>query len=210
MFGDVFRSLRISRRFTQSDLADQFGVGKSTISMWERNQRIPPFEMLERIADFFNVDMDYLRGRERVSGQLIDPLLAGFSLPPKTVKKPRLGRISCGKPIDSEENFDGYDDVPDSIQCDFTLICEGDSMIGARIHDGDVVYIRQQPTVESGQIAAVLVDGEGKLLKRVYHDGDRLTLSAENPAYPPLIFVREEINRVMIIGKAVGFTSVIK
>lgn len=210
MFGDVFRSLRISRRFTQSDLADQFGVGKSTISMWEHNQRIPTFEMLERIADFFNVDMDYLRGKERVSGQLIDPLLSGFSLPPNTVKKPRLGRISCGSPIDSAENFDGYDDVPDHIQCDFTLICEGDSMIGARIHDGDVVYIRQQQAVDNGQIAAVLVDGEGKLLKRVYKDGDRLTLAAENPAYPPLIFVREEMEKVMIIGKAVGFTSLIR
>lgn len=134
----------------------------------------------------------------------------GFFPPPSTVKVPRLGRISCGVPIDSEENFDGYDDVPDLIRCDFTLVCDGDSMIGARIHDGDLVYIRQQPDVENGQIAAVLVDGDGKLLKRVYRDGDRLTLAAENPAYPPLIFVREEINRVMIIGKAVGFTSVIR
>lgn len=211
MFGDVLKALRISRRFTQSDLADRLGLAKSTVSMYENNQRIPPFEMMEKIADLFNVDMNYLYEKESVSGRLIDPLLsAGFLPPPSTVKVPRLGRISCGVPIDSEENFDGYDDVPDMIHCDFTLVCEGDSMIGARIHDGDLVYIRQQPAVENGQIAAVLVDGDGKLLKRVYRDGDRLTLAAENPAYPPLIFVREEINRVMIIGKAVGFTSVIK
>lgn len=134
----------------------------------------------------------------------------GFLPPPTTTKKPRLGRISCGKPIDSEENFDGYDDVPDNIQCDFTLICEGDSMIGARIQDGDVVYIRQQPDVESGQIAAVLIDGTEKLLKRVLLKPNRIILQAENRAYEPLIFDGEEMNRVSIIGRAVGFTSVIR
>lgn len=211
MFSDVFRALRISRHLTQNDLAKQLGIAKSTISMYEQGQRTPPFEMMEKIADFFNVDMDFLRGKERLSGLLINPLnVPGILPPPATVKKPRLGRISCGIPIDSEENFDGYDDVPDLIRCDFTLVCEGDSMIGARIHDGDLVYIRQQADVENGEIAAVLVQDDGKLLKRVYRDGDRLTLAAENPAYPPLIFVRDEINKVMIIGKAVGFTSLIR
>ena len=211
LFADVFKSLRLSRRLTQDELANQLGVTKSTVSMYENGQRTPPFETMEKIADFFNVDMDYLRGKSRLSGTLFDPLsVSGIFPPPTTSKKPRLGRISCGIPIDSAENFDGFDDVPDTIQCDFTLICEGDSMIGARIQDGDVVYIRQQPDVESGQIAAVLIDGTEKLLKRVLLKPNRIILQAENRAYEPLIFDGEEMNRVSIIGRAVGFTSVIR
>ena len=134
----------------------------------------------------------------------------GFAPLPKTNKVPRLGVISCGDPINSEENFDGYDDVPEHIVCDFTLKCEGDSMIGARINEGDLVYIRQQSTIENGQIAAVLIDGTEKLLKRVYISDDSIILQAENPAYPPRVFSKEDMNRVSIIGRAVGFTSVIK
>ena len=134
----------------------------------------------------------------------------GFMPLPQIKKVPRLGVISCGDPINSEENFDGYDDVPEHIVCDFTLKCEGDSMIGARINDGDLVYIRQQSTVENGQIAAVLIDGTEKLLKRVYINDDSIILQAENPAYPPKVFSKEDMNRVSIIGKAVGFTSVLR
>lgn len=134
----------------------------------------------------------------------------GFLPLPHTVKRPRLGAISCGDPIMSEENFDGYDDVPEHTNCDFTLVCEGDSMIGARICDGDIVYIKQQPTVENGQIAAILIDGTEKLLKRVYITDDSIVLQAENPAYPPRTFFKEDMNRVSIIGRAVGFYSNIK
>ena len=211
--GHNIKKRRLEKRLTLEDLARTVGTSKQTIQRYESGVigNIPS-DKIEAIAEALDVSPAYLMGWEEAKEEPPSTRFRdlGFLPPPTTVRKPRLGRISCGKPIDSEENFDGYDDVPDHIQCDFTLICEGDSMIGARIHDGDVVYIRQQPTVESGQIAAVLVDGEGKLLKRVYHDGDRLTLAAENPAYPPLIFVREEINSVMIIGKAVGFTSLIR
>ena len=134
----------------------------------------------------------------------------GFQPVPKMVKRPRLGVISCGDPIMSEENFDGYDDVPEHINCDFTLTCEGDSMIGARICDGDTVYIKQQPTVENGQIAAVLIEGSEKLLKRVYITEASIILQAENPAYPPRSFFKEDMNRVSIIGRAVGFYSNVK
>lgn len=204
------KNLRLDMGISMRQAASDIGIPYTTYVNYEKGVREPNSEMLVILANYFSVSIDYLLGR---SDTKIDKSFAeehGLMPPPHTVKVPRLGRISCGVPIDSEENFDGYDDVPDMIRCDFTLVCEGDSMIGARIHDGDLVYIRQQPDVENGQIAAVLVDGDGKLLKRVYRDGDRLTLAAENPAYPPLIFVREEINRVMIIGKAVGFTSVIR
>ena len=82
-------------------------------------------------------------------------------------------------------------------------------MIGARIHDGDIVYIRQQPDVENGEIAAVMIEDEATL-KRVYKKGSSVILQPENPAYEPLVFVREEINQIRVLGKAVCFLSSVK
>ena len=119
---------------------------------------------------------------------------------------PILGTIACGAPILAQEHIESYTELPGGIHADFALVCKGDSMVGARIFDGDVVYIRQQETVENGEIAAVLVDGEATL-KRVRHFGDRISLEPENPMYRPLIFWGEEMNQVQILGKAVAFTA---
>ncbi len=205
MFPGRLRELRKSRNMTQPQLAQLLGIAKSTISMYENGRREPDLETLEAIADIFNVDLNSLVSRKERS---VVP--NGFQPVPSTTKRPRLGVISCGDPIDTPENFDGYDDVPDMFDCDFTLVCEGDSMIGARICAGDIVYIKQQPTIENGQIAAVLIDGEEKLLKRVYITEESIILQAENPAYPPRSYHKEDMNRVSIIGKVVGFTSMVK
>lgn len=210
------KALREEKGISMRKVASDIGIPYTTFVNYEKGVREPNSDMLIILANYFSVSIDYLIGRtdtkERMNHKLDDSpfTIAGFNPPLSTVKKPRLGRISCGVPIDSAENFDGYDDVPDTIQCDFTLICEGDSMIGARIQDGDIVYIRQQPDVESGQIAAVLIDGTEKLLKRVLLKPNRIILQAENRAYEPLIFDGEDMNRVSIIGRAVGFTSMIR
>lgn len=130
--------------------------------------------------------------------------------PPQLVPKPRLGAIACGTPILAEENHETTDFVPADIKCDFTLECKGDSMIDARILDGDIVYIRSQPTVENGEIAAVLVNSNEATLKRVFFYANKVMLQPANPNYEPLVFVNEEINQIKIIGKAVGFTSKLK
>ena len=205
MFPGRLRELRKSRNMTQPQLAQLLGIAKSTVSMYENGRREPDLETLEAIADIFNVDLNSLASKKERS-----VIPNGFYPVPSTSKRPRLGVISCGNPIDTPENFDGYDDVPDMFDCDFTLVCEGDSMIGARICDGDIVYIKQQPTIENGQIAAVLIDGEEKLLKRVYITEESIILQAENPTYPPRSYHKEDMNRVSIIGKVVGFTSLVK
>ena len=217
---------RSQHNLSQRQFAERCGISNGTISNIEKGQnpatkkkiKTDP-ETLKKIATGMSISIHELLQRvddmiltldanpAALSSEKLHSL--GFGSIPHTVKKPRLGRISCGEPIDSFQNYDGEDDVPEDIQCDFTLICEGDSMIGARIQDGDVVYIRQQPTVESGQIAAVLIDGEEKLLKRVLFKPNRIILQAENHAYEPLIFDGEEMNRVSIIGRAVGFTSIL-
>lgn len=206
--GERIKQRRLAIGMSADELGDQIGKSRATIYRYESGdiEKVPT-TIIEKMAKALHTPVDYLMGWDTESAILSGH---GFLPPPTTIKKPRLGRISCGVPIDSAENFDGYDDVPDSIQCDFTLICEGDSMIGARIQDGDIVYIRQQPDVESGQIAAVLIDGTEKLLKRVLLKPNRIILQAENRAYEPLIFDDEEMNRVSIIGRAVGFTSVIR
>ncbi len=208
MFAKNFKNLRLAKSMTQEQLAKALNMSKSAISMYENGRRSPDLETAEAIADFFNVNMDDLVSRDELRGSLNLASLGLLPLP-KTVRVPRLGVISCGEPIMSEENFDGFDEAPAHINCDFTLLAEGDSMIGARIKDGDIVYIKQQPVVENGQIAAVLVDGCDKLLKRIYITDSSIVLQAENPAYPPLAFVGEEINRIRIIGRAVGFTSIL-
>ena len=125
---------------------------------------------------------------------------------PKTSKVPLLGTIACGEPLLAEENLDGYVEMPENVHADFCLRCNGDSMVGARIKDGDVVFIRQQPEVENGEIAAVIIDDEATL-KRVYLSADKIILQPENPRYEPFVFVGEELSQIRIIGKAVAFIS---
>ena len=190
------------------------GISKAYISMLEKNRTqrgeepAPSIEMYRNVADAIGVDVDELV--RMVDGKvLLSKKLPSNCLPlPQTVKKPRLGAIACGKPILAVENISEYDDVPITIHCDFTLLCRGDSMIDARIWDGDVVYIRQQPEVENGEIAAVRI-GEEATLKKVYYNGRRIILRACNPLYADMEYEGEELNDVEILGKAVAFSSMI-
>lgn len=133
---------------------------------------------------------------------------------PKTKKVPLLGTIACGEPILATENVAEYVDMDADVHADFALRCKGDSMINARIFDGDVVYIRKQNTVENGEIAAVLIDGveseSEATLKRFFNEGDKIRLCAENPMYPDIQYHGENMNCVRIIGKAVAFLSAVR
>ena len=204
------KDCRVKSGRTLEQIGEIVGAHKTTVMRWEKGEteRIS-LPTIQKLAQLYNVNPAWLMGASVPESDIGD-IPEGFMPVPKANKVPRLGVISCGDPINSEENFDGYDDVPEHIVCDFTLKCEGDSMTGARINDGDLVYIRQQSTVENGQIAAVLIDGTEKLLKRVYINDNSIILQAENPAYPPRMFSKEDMNRVSIIGRAVGFTSVLK
>lgn len=128
---------------------------------------------------------------------------------PEMRKIPLLGNIACGAPILAEDHIEEYIDIPKHIPADFALTCKGDSMINARIFDGDTVYIRQQEEVENGEIAAVLIDDEATL-KRVQLYEDHISLEPENPQYRPIVLWGEEMNTVRILGKAVAFTSAVR
>lgn len=207
-FATNIRKLRVERGITQEQLASMLNVSRSTIGMYETGSREPDFETCEAIADIFNVDMDYLLGRtnvERKAPVFQPDIPLGFEPLPHTVKRPLVGSIACGTPITAEENIEEYLDVPDTVRCDFCLRCKGDSMIDAGIHNGDIVYIRSQPQVEDGEIAAVLIDNEATL-KRVYYDGTSVTLMPANAQYRPKTYTGPELDSIKIEGKAVGYT----
>lgn len=208
-FKDRLNEALTLRNMTAAELSRLAKVNEGAISQYKKGTYKATQENLERLAQTLRVSIPWLMGADVPTEKSYDHMVPdGFLPPPETVKRPRLGAISCGEPLMSEENFDGYDDVPTVVRCDFTLIAQGDSMTGAGIFDGDIVYIQQQPIVENGEIAAVLVDGCEKLLKRVYFAQNSVVLQAENPAYPPLTFSLDDMNNVQIIGKATGFTRI--
>lgn len=201
------RKLREKKGVYQRDVAEYLGVERTTYVKYERGDSEPNFEMLRRLADYFSVSIDTILGRDNG-----DPLSDIPNLfPIKTKKVPLLGDIACGEPIFADEEQGEFLSVSDDLDADFCLRAKGDSMVGARIHDGDVVFIRKQPEVNNGQIAAVLI-GDEATLKRVYYypEKNKLVLSPENSAYEPLVYVGQELAEVRILGLAVAFQSRVK
>lgn len=195
-------TLRKRKDMTLEELGTKVGVAKATVQRYESGE-IPNIkrQMIEKLAQALGTTPAYLMGwadDEQVYTN-IEPL-------PVTHQVPLIGMIACGEPILAEENIEDYVTAPEHVQADFALRCKGDSMINARIYDGDLVYIRAQPNVDNGEIAAVLIDDEATL-KKVFLRGNTLILQPENTEYEPFIFVGEEINDIRIIGKAVAFLS---
>lgn len=207
------RFLRKQRGWGQDDLATRLGYKSyTTIQKWESGVSDPPLKIVHALADLFQIDIHDLTNRNlELSGSKTSstPDVPNITPVPEMRKIPLLGTIACGEPILATDNIDEYINIPKEIPGDFALTCKGDSMINARIFDGDIVYIRQQDTVENGEIAAVLIDNEATL-KRVRLFDDHISLEPENPMYKPLVYWGEEMNLVRILGKAVAFTSTVR
>lgn len=214
--GEIVNRYRKENNITMDEFAKKSGLSKGYISMLEKNENpktkkeiIPTLETINRVAEVIGMDLDTLL-KHLGRNQKVELPSANNIIPlPKTKRIPLLGKIACGSPITAEENVEDYVDVPEFTQADFALTCQGDSMINARVMDGDIVYIRLQPEVENGEIAAVLIDGEATL-KRVYYQKGKIILQPENNNYPPLIYEKDEILDVRILGKATYFLSKVK
>lgn len=200
-FASTIKRLRTERGVTQEQLAAMLNVSRSTIGMYETGSREPDFETCEAIADIFNVDMDYLIGRSPVERKKV-VIPPGFQPMPEMSAVPLVGSIACGTPILAEQNIEARIGVPALWRADFALTCHGNSM-AAMIQDGDIVCIRKQLEVENGEIAAVRI-GEEATLKRFYRQGDTVMLQAENPAFSPLVYTRDQLNEITIEGRVVG------
>ena len=200
--GKKIKARREELGLTLEQLGQAVGVGKSTVRKWETgmiaNMRRDKIAIL---AKALKTTPAYLMGWDDEI-----PLASNIEPLPETKKIPIVGEIACGAPILAQENITDYADMPKTIHADFALICKGDSMVGAGIQDGDIVYIKKQDIIQNGQIAVVIVNSDCEAtLKRFYRDGNKVTLTPENPAYPPMVYVNEEINSLRIVGRAVGY-----
>lgn len=194
------RARRIELGLTVEELAKKMGYkDKSSISKIENGKADIPQSKVIAFARALNTTTAYLMGIDTAKERSIP---AGFQPLPKRDRIPRVGQIACGTPILAEENVEAYDEVPSDWHADFTLLCQGDSM-EPKIKDSDIVAIHSQPMVENGQIAAVLIDGEATL-KRVFLFDDHIELRAENPTFPTILRIGEDMNTITIEGKAVG------
>lgn len=203
--GDIMRTRRQELGLTLEEVGDYVGVGKSTVRKWENgdieNMKRDKIALLSKILKLS--PLTFITGEvEYGTPDNIIPL-------PKMKKIPLLGTIACGEPILAAENIEALINADENLNADFALRCKGDSMINARIFDGDIVYIREQPDVEDGEIAAVLI-GEEATLKRVYKYPSKVVLRPENPLYDDMIYSKEDMNEVRILGKAVAFLSTVR
>lgn len=196
------KKLREARGFNMKEAAERIGIPYTTYVNYEKGLREPSSETLIAIADFYETSVDYLIGKTSA------PTMPAAIIPmPRMNRIPLIGTIACGEPILAIENAEDHVDIPEHIAADFALRCKGDSMIGADIRDGDIVYIKQMPEVNDGEIAAVQIEDEATL-KRVYYDksANQITLLAENPAIRPMVYSGETLNHIKILGRAVGLS----
>lgn len=201
-----------ARGMKAADLSKKTKVAEGTISCYINGRYEAKQNRVQVFAEALDVNPAWLMGydvpMEAERSQPAPaprPIPKGFEPMPNMKKIPLVGSIACGTPILAQQNIEKIVDVPENIRCDFSLTCHGDSMEGAGIHDRDVVYIRIQPEVENGEIAAVRI-GEEATLKRVYYQNGTLTLMPANAAYAPMVYTGPELNDVQIEGKAVGWT----
>ena len=208
---------RLELDLTQAEIARFVGVSEATVSRWESGDIASMRQnRIAALAEILRVDINWIvsRGAQPVS-ELLRHSAQNAALPenllplPRTRHLPLLGSIACGTPILAQENIEEYLHIPENIAADFCLRCKGDSMINARIFDGDIVLIREQPDVDNGEIAAVLIDDEATL-KRVYKYPNRIELRAENPLFAPLNYEDSELSAIRILGKAVAFLSTVR
>ena len=198
------REIRDSAGVNQKEFAEGFGVNKTTYNRYESGDiKQIPANVIKAISLKFDINPAWLMGFENTDKYMIHEKAN------QNVRRlPVLGKIAAGIPILAQEDLIDYEYVPESIHADFCLKVQGDSMIGARILDGDTVYIRKQSEVETGEIAAVLIDGEEATLKRVYVTNGLIILKSENPNYPEQVYSKKD--NVTILGKAILFKSEVK
>lgn len=219
--GELITKYRIETDISMREFARRSGLSPTYVSQLERGETgrgkkpAPSIETYKAVAKAMNIGIDELFAEVddiisiNADRQDYTPPCENIIPLPIMNAVPLVGTIACGEPILAEQNVECMVDVPEHIRADFALRCKGDSMINARIFDGDIVYIRSQPTVEDGQIAAVLI-GDEATLKRVRLYEDHIVLEPENPMYRPIVKWGEEMKEVNILGLAVAFTAEIK
>ena len=212
LFKDRLIEAMTLRGMRASELSKRTGLSKARISQYVNGKFIPKSDAVLLLAEALEVSELWLMGKTDDSLPTPPAVPCPENVAPLHLcRYPVLGEIACGLPILAEEDRDGGYVTAAQTTADFCLLAKGDSMIGARIYDGDEVFIRQTDLVNNGEIAAVVVEGEATL-KRVYYypEEEKLILTAENPAYEPMVFVGRELEQIYILGKAVAFQGKVR
>ena len=222
-FYKILNQIMSEKNLNIPDVARLTGLSDSTIrSIVNRQSKTIALDVAAKFSNGLNLPLTYLNDGEDSIDQkkssestvtdseevTIDDFSKYGLLPIERVKIPMLGEIACGEPIFVNENRESYIESGAQIKADFCLKAKGDSMINARIHDGDIVFVRKQSMVDNGEIAVVIIDDEATL-KRVYYypESQKLVLQAENPSFEPFVYVGEELEHAHILGKAIAFQS---
>jgi len=200
MFGDILKKLREQSGVSQKKLAEEIHVSQQTVGSWEVNRTTPNPDLMNRVADYFNVSLDYLLGRETTNSSKEKIRRIG-------VKIPVLGYVPAGIPFEAVEDVLDYEEISPEMARNgehFALKIKGDSMI-PDIKNGDIVIVRVQPDIESGETAIVKVNGDDATCKRVVKHKTGISIVANNPNYEPVFFTNKEIEElpVTVIGKVV-------
>ena len=193
--GSLIKNKREYLKLTQQEVADYVGVSKSAVSRWESGdignmgiEKVPKLSEILEISPLDLINLDKNFSTRRTPTQF------------NTKSTPVLGTIAAGTPILAEQNIEDYFNIDSRIKADFALKIKGDSMVGAGISSGDIVFIRQQCTLENGEIGAILIENEATL-KKFYKEGNTVILQAENDNYKPIVLTN---GNVKILGKLVA------
>ena len=220
-FNEWVYNYRKEHGLSMQAMADLCGLSKQYISVLEKGvnpntkkEFIPSIETIKKISDGTGINLTTLIGMldpdQQIGINNPNPI-PNFDniIPIKKKSFPVIGTIAAGTTIDAEQNIETYVPEDEDLDADYALRVKGDSMIGDDINDGDIVFIRQQPDVEDGEIAAVYVDG-GATLKRVFKIGESVQLRSSNSKYKPMNFTAENCEEFKVLGKAVKKLTDIK
>lgn len=207
LVSERIRSLRKQLGYSLEDVAKLIGTSRQTVHRYETGEisNIPP-EKVEALASALETTPSRLMGWDKNNEFSSFNNIKGANISKAGTKKiPMLGNVACGEPIFASEEQGYYTRTNSDVEADFCLTARGDSMINARIFDGDILFVRKQESVDNGEIAVVLIDDEATV-KRVYLDREDgiLTLMPENPTYKPMRYMGSELSRIRILGKVVS------
>lgn len=189
---------------TQADIVNDLNITSSTVSDWVNGKKYPRMDKVQILADYLGIlKSDLVEDKSNDDSDYINNI---YKI--DKIKLPFLGSVACGEPIYADEDRESYIMVGTDIHADFCLQCKGDSMINARIHDGDIVFVRKQDIVNNGEIAVVIIDDEATLKRFYYYkEQNMIILRPENNKYQDIVLTGEELEKVKVIGKAVAFQS---
>ena len=200
---EIFESLMKEKGVRAANISKATGIPGSTFSDRKSGRSKPKQEKLQKIADYFGVTVEYLMtGKNPVSDLHVGAIPVDVS---SFVNVPILGCVRCGEPMFADSNIEGYQPTPSADILTgyeyFYLRAKGDSMINAGINEGDLLLIRKQDDVDSGDIGIINVNGDEETLKRIIKKDGAVILQPENPSYETKIYMGKELDTVHIQGR---------